>query len=384
MVRELLDVLLESRKRRAMKLLNKYGDAWLIISHGRMDSNIEYLLGVHTFGLVVSVLTPDGLHVLINSLEKSFIKDKEHIDSFETFYRRAEFLGKLRQVLRELSGMHVLADFSSPEICPQASALTYHMYRELKYLSETYDIELKPSGRFVYELRETKTMEEIKALERSVEETLKILDNIIVEGIIKPGVSERKVAAELYRNAYMISEPAFEIIVASGPNTANPHHVVSDRKISGNDIVYIDFGIRLLTMCSDITRVFLVGNPGDDVLRTYEAVFEAQTQAIGILKANIDCSEPDSVARNVLRDRNIDPKLFKHSLGHPLGVDVHDVGPPLGDAGKGRRIKRFSAYTVEPAVYFEGKYGIRIEDDVVILEDGVKRLSRAPEEPIGV
>ncbi len=374
--------MLKSRKTRSQNILRKYGDAWLVISYGREDTNIDYLLGVHTYGLVLTLLTPEKLYVIINSLEESFVRDKEHIDHVDTFYGGRDFSEKMRRLLKEFSGKKILANFSTYDVCPHASAMRHGYYIELEYLSRKYDFELCNAGRFVYELRKTKTKEELEILKESVKKTLAILDNIATRDIIKPRKTEREIMAELYKECYSIAEPSFEPIVASGPNTANPHHISSDRKIRENDIVYIDFGVRYLTMSADITRVYIIGSMDKEIIKTYTAVFDAQNNAINSIKPGIEVSEPDRVARETLQKHGYDPSLFSHSLGHPLGVDVHDVGERLSKSITNKKIEPYSAYTVEPALYFKDKFGVRIEDDIVILEDQIKRLSRAPEEPI--
>lgn len=372
---------LKSRKSRMGDILRKYGDAWLIISEGRNDSNVDYVLGTHTHGMIAVLVSPNDIYVLVNILEKSYVTDKPHIDAIDTYYGYKEFYDKLTKLLRQYSGMKILANFSSPEICRQASYLSYSLYNELKYWAKKYEFDLHPSGRFVYELRRTKTLEELNMLEKSVKITLDILDDIRDRGVIRAGVTERKIASELYKHCFLSGEPAFDVIVASGPNTANPHHVVSNRKIDSNDIVYIDFGVRYNTLSADITRVFYVGSIPKEVKDVYEVVYEAQNEAIKNIKAGVKGSEPDKIARKVIEKHGYDPKLFMHSLGHALGVDVHDVGPRLGKSVE-QTIDANTAYTVEPALYFENKFGVRIEDDIIIYKDRVIRISKAPEEPI--
>ena len=381
----LMDVL-KSRISKARETLDKYGDAWLVLSIGTGDSNIDYLLGVHAHGLMGALLFHDELHVFVGRLERSFIQHLEEeglITETHVFYGYSEFESKLRSVLRECSGKRILANFSSLELYPHASSLSYSVASRLKHLAESYEIDIRPSGRFVYELRQKKTPEELAVLEKSVSIAITILDSIIEDSVIRPGITEREIAARMYGELYKYGDPAFEIIVASGPNTANPHHITSKRKIRNNDAVYIDFGIKYLTMCSDITRFFVVGRASKEIRDAYEAVFEAQNRSIETLRVGIPFSEPDKVAREVFKEMGYDPeKHFIHSLGHALGVDVHDVGPPFSRRIEKKMIPENVAYTVEPALYFEGEFGIRLEDDVIIAKKTVKRLAKSPEEPI--
>ncbi len=379
---ELISIL-KARKNRAVEILDKYGDAWLIVAAGKIDSNVEYFLGTYTHGMVAILLDREQLVVLINRLEESFARDKQHIDQIEKYYSYREFREKLLGLLKKFSGCRILANFSSLEVCPQASQLSHAMYNELTYFAYKYEIDLKPSGRFVYQLRKNKTEEELKALEKSVAETIKIIDDVCNSGIIRSGTSEKEIASELYKLSYLYDGPAFDVIVASGPNTSNPHHVVSNRKLRTNDIFYIDFGIKYLTMSADITRFFYIGTIETRVMNTYNAVYDAQNEAIKHIKAGVKCHEPDSIARKTLEKHGFDPNLFVHSLGHALGVDVHDVGPRLGRNIQDS-IEPNTAYTVEPALYFENEFGVRIEDDVIIYKDTTRRISKAPEEPLGL
>ena len=379
-----LHKMLLSRRKKAKETLRKYGDAWLIVSSGKTDSNVDYMLGTHTFGTVVVLFTVDEINVLVSTLEKSFVENLPHIDNIETYYGRNEFISKMKKIIRPLVGLKILANFAAPEICPHASRLPFSVYKEIKFLSETYEFGLHSAGRFICDLRKTKTQEELDILKDSVNIATDILNNLADSSIIKPGTSEREIAAELYKASYIHGEPAFEVIVASGPNTANPHHVISDRKIKNNDIVYVDFGVRYLTMCSDITRVYTVGNPERKIYDAYEAVFSAQREAIASINSGETCSKPDKIARDTLEKMGYDPKLFSHSLGHALGVDVHDVGPPLSKLSENEIIVENTAYTVEPGLYFENDFGIRIEDDIIIYKNRIERLSVAPESPINI
>ncbi|MCR8454546.1 MAG: Xaa-Pro peptidase family protein [Crenarchaeota archaeon] len=379
--------ILKSRLEKARNLIKKYGDLWLVISSGISDTNIDYLLGLHAHGLMGALLYEEGLHIFIGRLERSFIGHLEDIlvreSEIHTFYGYDEFEREIKKILAEYSGRRILANFSASELYPHASSLSYALTKKIMHFAEIYEIELRPAGRFVYELRQTKTPEELEALRNCVKLTMNIFDSIVNEGVIKPGMTEREIAAKFYGEIYKIGEPSFDIIVASGPNTANPHHVVSERKLETNDILYIDFGVRYLTMCSDITRCLVIGSPSNKIKMTYNAVVEAQNEAISTIKVGATFSEPDIAARKTFQRHGFDPeKYFIHTLGHALGIDVHDVGPTLSYKVVNKRIPGNVAYTVEPALYFEKEFGIRLEDDVIVLDSGIERLVKAPEEPI--
>ena len=369
----------KSRKEKAINLLDKLEhDAWLVISDGN-DPNLEYLIGVKTYSTTVALLTRDELKVLVSSLEESMVQ-LEHIDEVKTFYGISEFLKEFTNLLSTIKKGKVFINNSSPLILSHSAKMLSGHEKIVKNLSALFDISLHPSDKLVYELRSQKTKEEANALRIAVEETVKIIEDVI-ENHAKVGMTEKQLSAELYKQIYGIGYPAFENIVAFGVNTANPHHLTSDKKLREGEVAYIDAGVKILGMCGDITRVFFAGQPNKEEKEVYRIVKEAQDQAINELKPGVDPKEPDKTARRVFEEAGYDPKLFSHGLGHPIGLEVHDVGPVLSWVYKGEdKIRQNMILTVEPALYFKEKWGIRLEDDVIITENGHLRLSRTPEE----
>jgi len=199
-------------------------------------------------------------------------------------------------------------------------------------------------------------------------------------------MTEKEVAAELYKEIYMIGSPSFDIIVAFGENSANPHHTTSNKKLRNGEIGYIDMGIKIASMCADITRVFFTSNVNSKFRQIYEIVREAQDGSISIMRDGIPAREPDSKAREIIKNEGYNPEeVFTHGLGHPVGVEVHDVGPALSFLADPKQIIRENmTLTVEPAIYLRDEGGIRLEDDIVIKKTKAIRLSKAPEEPIRI
>jgi len=165
----------------------------------------------------------------------------------------------------------------------------------------------------------------------------------------------------------------FETIVASGPRSALPHARTTERTIDPGDFLLVDFGARVDGYCADITRTFVVGRSADDRQRAmYELTREAQSRAIGLMKAGMTGREADDLARRVIESRGFGD-AFGHSLGHGLGLEVHE-GPRVSRANE-EPLPLGSVVTVEPGVYFPGWGGVRIEDDVHLTVDGVELLS---------
>lgn len=189
-------------------------------------------------------------------------------------------------------------------------------------------------------------------------------------GRIKEGMSENEVAAEL---EYLMrklgaSGTSFETIVAFGENSSVPHHETGNRKLKFGDIILIDFGCIYGGYCSDCTRTFLFGDDKKhgEFKKMYEHVLKAHLLAKERITAGTTGREADGFARDYLREHNLD-KYFTHSLGHGIGINVHEY-PNLSPKSEAI-LKNNMVFSDEPGVYFEGKFGIRIED-TVSLKDG--------------
>ncbi|MHA1616055.1 MAG: M24 family metallopeptidase [Candidatus Njordarchaeales archaeon] len=376
----LVDEVAKSRKERVIDLLKKYdADGWLVIS-SKNDPNLDYLLNASYYGLTAALLTRDSLKILASKLEESMVS-KPHVDQVITYYGSRDFVAKLLELLKDVRDGRLLLNIAPPLVSTHASRISYGHAKVIMNLCELYGITVVSSHNFVNELRSIKTDAELTALEKSVKFTLEAIDNVVEK--IKIGMSEKEVAAMLYKEIYLIAKPAFETIVAFGENTANPHHETSDKKLRAGEIGYIDVGIRYAGVCSDITRVFFTSTADAEFSKIYLAVREAQDASISKIRDGISAVEPDTVARETIKAHGYDPeKHFTHGLGHPLGVEVHDVGPALSFLSPPNVLLRKNmALTIEPAIYIEKKGGVRLEDDIIVESTSARRLSRSPEEP---
>jgi len=369
-----------SRKERAINLLKSFGlDGWIVISDGN-DPNLEYLTGVNLYSTSIALLTQDGLYVLVSKLEESMV-DFNFIDEVSTYYGQGEFFQKTLSLLSKIKGGTVFINNAPPLLSSHASRILSGHEKFVKNLGELLGLKLVSSHKYVSELRSVKTDQEVEALKSAVEKTEKAIMEVI-ENNIKIGMTEKQVSAILYKYIYEQGEPSFETIVAFGENTANPHHKTSDKKLRDGEIGYIDAGIKVMGMSGDITRAFFTDRVSNEEKNVYNAVLKAQNNAIKSIKPGINPVEPDRVARETFKELGFDDELFSHGLGHPLGVEVHDVGPALSKFYRGNDVlKPKMALTVEPALYFKGKWGIRLEDDIVVTDKGYLRLSNSPSEP---
>jgi Xaa-Pro aminopeptidase len=236
---------------------------------------------------------------------------------------------------------------------------------------------LVPTERLVERARIIKDAFEIAALREGGRRLGRIAETVQV--FVQAGRTEKAVAADIdaaIREAGF-SRPAFETIVASGPNSASPHARPTDRRIEAGDPTVLDFGGVYDGYCVDLTRTVQLGTPSDALARLYGAVAEAQQAAIQAVRPGVTASEVDAAARRVL-DRHGLGDAFGHGTGHGLGIEVHEEpriarpAPRVVDAV----IEAGMIFTVEPGAYVPGIGGVRIEDDVLVTDNGCEILTQ--------
>ncbi|MER3475258.1 MAG: Xaa-Pro dipeptidase [Armatimonadota bacterium] len=236
-------------------------------------------------------------------------------------------------------------------------------------------IEWVPTNGVVEELRMVKDAQEVA----SIREACGIADAAFrhIQLFLQPEAVELDVAMELefYMRRQGARRPAFESIVASGEHSAMPHAEVSERRFQPGDFVTLDFGAEVNGYCSDITRTVVIGKATPEQRRLYEVVLEAQLRAIDAIKPGVKGADVDAIARQVITDAGYGD-YFTHSLGHSLGLSVHD-GPGLGQKSE-VVLEPGMVFTVEPGIYIEGFGGVRIEDDVLVTEAGAEVLTHSP------
>ena len=230
-----------------------------------------------------------------------------------------------------------------------------------------------PSSGVVEALRSRKDGTEIRAMRSTAALGCRILREVLP--MVRPGVREVEIAAEIeYRMKRAgASGAAFETIVASGPRSALPHARPTSRKVGKNELVVLDMGAILGHYCCDLTRTVYLGRPSRQAAEWHSAVRKAHAAAAAALQPGITAGQVDEVARGVLKKHSVE-KLFIHSTGHGLGLEVHEE-PRLARGSK-TVLEAGNVVTIEPGVYQEGYGGIRIEDDYLITGRGAERLTR--------
>jgi Xaa-Pro aminopeptidase len=163
-------------------------------------------------------------------------------------------------------------------------------------------------------------------------------------------------------------------IVGSGPNAASPHHGAGERTIEASDVVVLDFGGKAQGYCSDITRTVFVGEPDEERRRVYEVVRSAQQAAFEAVRPGVAAQDVDRAARAVIEEAGYGDR-FLHRTGHGIGLEVHE--PPYLVEGNETPLEVGMTFSDEPGIYVEGRFGVRIEDQVVVTAEGGERLNEA-------
>ena len=233
-------------------------------------------------------------------------------------------------------------------------------------------IRLRETSGTVERLRMVKDPDEIAHIRAAVDLASGLFASVLNE--IRPGVRETDVAAELEYAARKrgAQEMSFPTIVASGRRSALPHGRASDQEIPAKGFVVLDFGVILRSYCSDMTRTLYVGRPGKEARGWYGAVKDAQQAAIEAVRPGIAAAEVDHAARRVLQSAGLG-RYFTHSTGHGVGLEIHEA--PRVAAGEQEVLRPGMVITIEPGIYISGRGGIRIEDMVVVTDQGCEVLT---------
>lgn len=236
--------------------------------------------------------------------------------------------------------------------------------------------EMVAAGGRVEELRRVKDEGELAAIAEASKLADEVWEWSLERGLA--GRSEREVArAAEARIRELGADPSFPAIVAAGPNGALPHAEPGEREIGRGELVVFDMGAQLDGYCSDGTRTFATGEPGEEARAVYETVREAQGAALEAIKAGVKGEDVDGVARKVIEAAGHGDR-FGHGLGHGVGLEVHEA--PRLSLRSDDVLAAGEVVTVEPGIYLPGELGVRIEDLVVVTDEGLRNLSTLPKE----
>ena len=347
--------------------------------HGRGDRLIDLLRERELDSLLVTNLvnvryltgfTGTNGACVLTSEERLFLTDFRYV---EQAGREVEGFEPVR------GGRDLLADLAE-RLMGRAgfddAHLTVRQHRRLRELADDA-VELVPAGGLVEGLREVKDAAELAA----IREASKLADGVYAyvreRGL--SGRTERAVALDLEREMRDrgAEGPAFPSIVAGGAHGALPHATPREEPIPERALVILDLGCTLDGYCSDCTRTFSTGPLDDGAAAVYELVLGAQERALSAVRPGVECREVDAAGREPIEAAGHGER-FGHGLGHGVGLEVHE-GPRLTQQAEGE-LRPGNVVTVEPGVYVPGEFGVRIEDLVVVDDDGCEVLSRFPKQ----
>ena len=340
-----------ARRARAQQAIAEAGaDAALVT----LPANVRYLSGLVSSNAAI-LLPADGPGVLAT--------DSRYAEAAARDCPDLELLVE-RQVDTALAGL--AARRGSQVLAFEAQDLTVERYNALaaeEVFADTRPPQLVPLGHIVESLRMIKDEAEIDLLARACAITSAAFESVLAA--IVPGQTERGLAIAVERTMVDLGAdgPAFDTIVASGPNGAIPHHQPGDRRFEPGDLITVDCGARYQGYHADMTRTVALGEPGAWQREIYELVAAAQLAGILAAVPGADVADVDGAARDMIAAAGHGDH-FQHGLGHGVGLQVHEA-PIMGYGRTGRLMDRVPV-TVEPGVYLPGKGGVRIEDTLVV------------------
>ena len=375
-------------KERHLKLLSRFNDLGieaLIVTH---NSNVFYLsnhIGSSGYLLVVapSRNAPVGaVHLLVDSRYAESAKRMQEdsitaCPSLQVWEVSGSYDETLIGTMEEIQRVEGLA-LSKVGFESEHLDVSRFEFLKKKLTDNQSNVELRMTTDVIAEIRMIKDAGEVERIRASALMLTAVTESAFEA--VQPGVSELKVARLIDESLSRVGfeRVAFDTIVASGPNSALPHHHPGKRCFEVGDLVVLDFGGVLDGYCCDLTRTVSVGQPGPEAKRVYSAVYAAQQAAIQMVRPNVSTVDVDGAARLVLQSNGLG-EAFSHGTGHGLGLEVHElprVTKAHSDANKPEvLLKPGMVFTIEPGAYIPGWGGVRIEDDVLVTNDGHSMLT---------
>lgn len=323
----------------------------------------------------ISGFTGSSGYVLFTSENNYFITDFRYTEQAKNQTNGFEILEFNKNVPEKIND--ILIEDNCERLGFESKNVTYNKYNE--YKEKFTEVELIATEDLMKELRITKDKEEIDKIKKAIAITDNAFKHIL--DFIEVGKTEREVALEL---EYFMKQAggeknAFDFIVASGKRSSMPHGVASDKKLEYGDFITMDFGTFYKGYCSDMTRTVVLGEATDKQRKIYNIVLDAQKEVIKKIKPGMSGKEVDAIARDKIKDAGYEDN-FGHGLGHGIGVEVHEG--PRASYKSDDFIEEGMVVTDEPGIYIPDWGGVRIEDDLLITENGCEVLNNSPKELI--
>lgn len=313
---------------------------------------------------------------LISPKEVTYITDSRYIEVAEKQVTGANvvMVGRGRNYTALVN--EFLARTGAKTLGVEERYLSLAAYRDYQ---EKLNAQLVPAGKLVLELRAGKDADELECMVKAQRIAERALEEIF--NFLRPGVTEREVAAKLTYDMlrFGAEKNSFDPIVASGPNGSMPHAVPGDRAIQKGDFVTMDFGCVWGHYCSDMTRTVAVGQPTEEMVKVYDLVLKAQLAGIAASRAGVTGREIDAAARKVIEEGGYG-EYFGHGYGHSVGLEIHES--PNANTSDTTPMPVGAVVSAEPGIYLPGRFGVRIEDVVIMEEKGCQVITKAPKELI--
>ena len=324
--------------------------------------NIRYLTNIKAEGLL-----------LVTRKENIFITDGRYIEDVHNTLTLFDEI-----VVYDMMGL-TIDDYENffmfcEKVGFEENYVTYAKYKE--YMHKFKINSLVETEGMIEKQRMIKDEDEIESIKKACKITDECYTYIL--NYIKPGMTEKQIAREIDDYYYKHSEgTSFETIVASGENTSKPHAIPTERQIQEKDIITIDMGCKVNGYCSDMTRTFFVGDIPNEIRPIYDLVLKNQLQTLNDMKENFNTKLLSKMVDNDFRLNNYD---LIHALGHGVGLDIHEA--PTISIKSENLLKENMVVTDEPGIYIAGKFGVRIEDTVLINKGGGEPLTKSSKDYI--
>ncbi len=362
------------------------GDGWLIVCVEDSDVNSRFMLGVASHARHYIYVGADGNHKIIAvemeaPMIKRSLKNKgvnAKVVSYNSMKDLVDLLGSL--INKPRIALNFGEDILNPEGTAFADYIRAGDYLSMKTLApQTEFISAAP---IIDRLRSVKSPEELKDLRNVCKATIELLETF--PNWVKVGMTENEVKAKLEYEYMKLGKPSFGAIIATGAHSADPHHNTSMKKIELG-VLLIDTGLQIDEMCSDITWTFWVGKkPVKEFTYAYKALFESKEVAHKFFTDGTPNNVPAKKCREYLAEKGYDhEKLFFHGYGHSLGFEAHDIGGRISwKVPDNFKLKENMVYTSEPGLYWVEKWGIRLEDDIIVGKDKCEQVTYNSKDPI--
>ena len=340
------------------KIFKKYPNEFILITNPK---DIFYLTGAPFDGFWLLLAKKKIFAITVQMVKgqiESYFKNKINV------FVDTSFIKALVAILKQYKCNKLLIDNTE---------LTVSTFTLIEKILKESNISVAQVNSVTNDLRIIKNKEEIKNIQTACKLVSKIFET--VKSKIVYGMKEIDIhflIEEEFAKHHTVA--SFKTIVASGPNAANPHHISGNRKIKKNDIVLIDMGCIVNGYCSDLTRTFFIGKPTAQQQKIWDIVKQAHDKAMFKVKNSVKACTIDLTARNIIKDNGFE-KYFIHTTGHGVGIDIHE-SPAVSEKSQ-TVLKEGMVITIEPGIYLKNKFGVRIEDTILVTKTSFKKLTTA-------